>query len=156
MKPFKWKVLNWTVKQLGGKERRYLAGLETTYRETLTGDIAYLMVHGSPISDKDTIYPSVTARGLRQKLDDERPDILVCGHTHIPFVKRLAGTLVVNCGSVGQAIDGDPRPSYALVRIARGVKSAGRIVRFSYPVREVVAAIERSTLPKYLVDDFPE
>ncbi len=154
MKPFKWKVLNWTVKHLGGKGRTYLAGLDQTYRERLTGGFLFLMVHGSSLSDKDTIYPSITARGLREKLDGERPDVLVCGHTHIPFVRRLGGTLVVNCGSVGQAVDGDPRPSYALIRIARGTTPTGRIVRFSYPVEEVAAAIERSTLPKYLIEDF--
>jgi putative phosphoesterase len=154
MKPFKWKVLDWTAKHVGGNGRKYLAGLDTAWRETLPRGISFLMVHGSPLSDEDTIYPSITGWGLRQKLDGERPDILVCGHTHIPFVKRVGGTLVVNCGSAGLPVDGDPRPAYALIRTTRGAKPTGRIVRFSYPVDEVTGRLERSSLPQALIEDF--
>jgi putative phosphoesterase len=156
MKPFKWKVLSWTGKNLGAKGRKYIGRLDEEHRERFADGISLLMVHGSPLSDGDTIYPSITQRGLRRKLDGEPVDVLVCGHTHIPFVRTIAGTLVVNCGSAGQPVDGDPRPAYALIRIERGAKPAGRIVRFSYPVDEVVAALERSSLPKRLITDFTE
>lgn len=156
MKPFKWRVLRWTGKHLGTKGRSYIAGLAETHRETLPGGATLLMVHGSPRSDEDTIYPSITGRGLRWKLDGERPDILVCGHTHIPFARRIDGTLVVNCGSTGQPVDGDPRPPYALIKIMKGARPTGRIVRFSYAIDEVASALERSSLPKRLVRDFTE
>ena len=93
---------------------------------------------------------------IRWKLDGESPDILVCGHTHLPFARRIGGTLVVNCGSAGQPVDGDPRPPYALIRIEKGSRPTGRIVRFSYPIGEVTAALERSSLPKRLIKDFTE
>jgi len=74
-----------------------------------------LVVHGSPISNDDDILSSITSNGIKAKLGDACPDILVCGHTHIPFVKRFGKLLIVNCGSAGQPVDGDPRPSYAIV-----------------------------------------
>ncbi|MFZ6029284.1 MAG: metallophosphoesterase family protein [Chloroflexota bacterium] len=41
------------------------------------------------------------------------PGLFLVGHTHIPLVRRLNGTLVVNAGSAGIPFDGDTRPSYA-------------------------------------------
>jgi predicted phosphodiesterase len=154
MKPLKWQILSWTGKHLDANARKYVAGLGAARRETLPGGVSLLMVHGSPLSDEDTIYPSVTAWGLRRKLDGEVADILVCGHTHIPFARRIGGTLVVNCGSAGQPVDGDPRPPYALIKVTRGARPTGRIVRFSYPVGDVTAALERSSLPNHLIEDF--
>jgi predicted phosphodiesterase len=154
MKPLKWRILSWTGRHLDARSRRYIAGLGAAHRETLPGGASLLMVHGSPLSDEDTIYPSVTAWGLRRKLDGERADVLVCGHTHIPFARRIGGTLVVNCGSAGQPVDGDPRPPYALITVVRGERPTGRIVRFSYAVDEVTAALRRSSLPDHLIEDF--
>ena len=102
----------------------------------------------------DAIYPSVTQQGLKAKLSDARPDILVCGHTHIPFVKRVNRILVVNCGSAGHPVDGDPRPSYALVRTERSAVPRGRIIRFDYDRDLTITALKKTSLPKGLRKDF--
>jgi predicted phosphodiesterase len=113
------------------------------------------VVHGSPVSNDDDIYPSITPKGLETKLKNARPDILVCGHTHIPFVKKVSGMLVVNCGSAGQSVDGDPRPSYAIISVDE--KSAsGRIIRFKYDINETIKALKNTSLPKTLQNDFLE
>jgi putative phosphoesterase len=156
MKPGKWKILEWTFRQIDGKAQRFLSSLPQRYRETLAGRLELLMVHGSPVSEEDTIYPSITPYGLKKKIAGTIPDILVCGHTHIPFVKRVAGVLVINCGSTGQPVDGDPRPSYALVRVEQGKPPSGRIIRFDYPKAELARAFKHSTLPKNLFADFSE
>jgi predicted phosphodiesterase len=91
-----------------------------------------LLVHGSPLGDTDYVYPSLTARALAAKLGAARPDVLACGHSHIPFTRRIAGVRVVNAGSVGRPVDGDPRGSYALVELDRGALARARIVRFPY------------------------
>lgn len=39
----------------------------------------------------------------------------VSGHTHLASVRRVRGLLPVNPGSVGGAIPGDPRPSWAWI-----------------------------------------
>jgi diadenosine tetraphosphatase ApaH/serine/threonine PP2A family protein phosphatase len=115
-----------------------------------------LVVHGSPLSLDDVIYPSITGHGLTAKIGDLRPDVLVCGHTHIPFVRRVGGILVVNCGSAGQPIDGDPRPSYALVCAEKGAPPRGRIIRFDYDRRRTIAALKKTSLPKGLRNDLTE
>jgi len=156
MKPGKWKILEWTCRQIGTDAQRYLSSLPSLHREMLADRFDLLMAHGSPVSVEDTIYPSITPYGLKKKLSGTRVDILVCGHTHIPFVRRVAGILVVNCGSAGHPVDGDPRPAYALVKMQPGKIPSGRIIRFDYPKGELLRAIERSDLPRSLSVDFSE
>jgi putative phosphoesterase len=155
MKLKKREILLWAAHHLGKESQQYLSGLP----ESLTlqmGGHTLSVVHGSPLSTEDAIYPSITERGVRNKLRGLCPEILVCGHTHIPFVKRVGGILIVNCGSAGHPVDGDPRPAYALIRAEQGVKPQGRIVRFEYDRDRTIAALEKTSLPKGLRKDFAE
>lgn len=155
MKEKKRKILLWTVTHLDDQTLHFLAGLPEHLTLRLDGHNLFVF-HGSPVSREDAIYPSITRRGLEAKLGDVRPDVLVCGHTHIPFVKRIGGTLVVNCGSAGHPVDGDPRPAYALVRTEQNAAPRGRIVRFEYDRNWTITTLEKSSLPKELRKDFSE
>jgi len=154
MKEKKRKILLWTVENLSPQAHHYLSRLPEKLEEKLSSGQELLIVHGSPVSLDDAVYPSITGAGLAAKMGDRRPDILVCGHTHIPFVKRVNGILVINCGSAGHPVDGDPRPSYALVRLERGSVLRGRIIRFAYDWNMTAAVLEKTTLPKGLKKDF--
>ncbi len=156
MKPGKWRILDWTRSNLDSGAERFLRGLPDRISRKLPGGIELLVVHGSPLSDEDTVYPSVTAAGLAPKLGGARPGILACGHTHIPFARRVGGILVANCGSAGMPVDGDPRPSYALVEIRRGRSPSCRVVRFSYPMDRLAEAFAATSLPGSLRRDFSE
>jgi putative phosphoesterase len=154
MKRKKRKILLWTAAQVTDQTLRYLAGLPDQLALQLPGKRKLLVFHGSPVSMDDAIYPSITARGLKAKLGDRRADLLVCGHTHIPFVKRIGEVLVINCSSAGHPVDGDPRPAYALVRAEKGAALTGHIVRFEYDVGRTVEALKKTSLPKALQKDF--
>ena len=154
MKEKKQKILLWTVERLSRKTHNYLSHLPESMDRPLSSGQKILVVHGSPVSLDDTVYPSITSPGLAVKLGDVRPDILVCGHTHIPFVKRISGILDVNCGSAGYPVDGDPRPSYALVCAGSGLAPSGRIIRFDYDKNKTITALETTSLPKGLRKDF--
>lgn len=156
MKPGKWKILEWTCRHIDDDAQRFLSSLPPLHRGTPAGRFELLMVHGSPVSAEDTIYPSITSYGLKKKLAGASVDILVCGHTHIPFTRRVAGALVVNCGSAGHPVDGDPRPAYAIVKLEPGRPPSARIIRFDYPKADLFRAIERSSLPQSLSTDFRE
>jgi diadenosine tetraphosphatase ApaH/serine/threonine PP2A family protein phosphatase len=41
--------------------------------------------------------------------------IVIYGHIHRPYVRRLPSMVVVNSGSVGLSYDGDPRAAYAVI-----------------------------------------
>jgi putative phosphoesterase len=156
LKSKKRKILLWTVEHLGHQSQLYLSGLPDQFDMQLPSGHELIVVHGSTLSLDDVIYPSITRPGLTAKLGDLSPDILVCGHTHIPFVRRIGGILVVNCGSAGQPIDGDPRPSYALVTTAKGALPQGRIIRFDYDRQRTIAALAKTSLPKGLRKDLAD
>jgi putative phosphoesterase len=145
--------LAWTALQLTDTEWGYLQGLPEELELEL-GGVKMLVVHGSPLSDTDYIYPSITSRGLRPKLMGREPDILVCAHSHIPFTKRVGKVRLINCGSVGLSIDGDPRGSFALCDVRGPEEVRARIVRFAYPVEEVISDIEEREAPGIGRKDF--
>jgi putative phosphoesterase len=131
----------WAALALGEVERAWLAALPRELRFGV-GGVDVWVVHGSPLSDNDYIYPSLTVRALAAKLGDVRPRVLVCGHSHVPFTKEIAKVRIVNCGSVGRPVDGDPRGTLALCDFSGKGQVHCRIVRFVYPVEPVVADLE--------------
>ncbi len=62
---------------------------------------SFLLCHGSPLSIDEYIYPDTPLENIFSGLD-KRPDVVVLGHTHYPFVRRLENCLIINPGSVGQ------------------------------------------------------
>ena len=156
MKKKKREILLWTVRNINNQNRKYLSNLPHYLDLKLPGGKNILVVHGSPVSMEDAIYPSITKLGLEKKLREKRPNVLICGHTHIPFIKRIGGILVVNCGSAGHPVDGDPRPSYALVQVEPGSKPSGRIVRFDYDRDKIITMLKKTSLPDELQKDFLE
>jgi len=136
----------WTARQLGADERAFLASLPAG-RELLLGGASVRVVHGSPQGDEDYLYPSLTEEALAKRLGEDRPAVLLCGHSHLPFVRRIGGVLVINAGSVGRPIDGDPRGSFVLCDFPGKGRASARVVRFAYPVEEAARDLARRKHP---------
>lgn len=73
-----------------------------------------LICHGSPISDVRSFLPE-PADDEPELLDGVTEHRLIFGHTHLPFTRRAGAIELINPGSVGMPLDGDPRASYALI-----------------------------------------
>jgi hypothetical protein len=59
------------------------------------------------LGNRSGIYPVMSDDELREKI--EPASSLFCvGHTHLPLIRRLDHTLVVNAGAVGLPFDGMP------------------------------------------------
>jgi predicted phosphodiesterase len=138
--------LAWTALQLGPAEREWIAALPERLDLSL-GGVTVRVVHGSARSDLEYVFPSVTARALPLLAGAPRPQVLACGHSHIPFTRALAGVRVVNCGSVGRPVDGDARGALALVDLAAPAPPRARIVRFAYPVEETMRDLAARGVP---------
>lgn len=69
-------------------------------------------------------------------------EIVVYGHIHHPYVRKVAPVTVVNSGSVSLSLDGDIRASYAVI-------DGGRIVhrRVPYDVERVASDFARIDYP---------
>ena len=75
-----------------------------------------LYTHGSPLSDVES-FPSEPSDEDERLLNGVRNKTVVFGHSHLQF-KRSGpnGTTLINPGSAGMPLDGDPRAAYALRR----------------------------------------
>jgi diadenosine tetraphosphatase ApaH/serine/threonine PP2A family protein phosphatase len=93
--------------------------------------------HASPVSDMRSFLPE-PGEDEAELLQGVGEDLLVFGHTHLPFRRAAAtGTLLVNPGSVGMPFDGDPRAAYALLREGGEVEHR----RVEYDHRASAAAV---------------
>jgi predicted phosphodiesterase len=73
-----------------------------------------LVCHGSPLSDVESFAPQAQADEARM-LAGERDRTILFGHSHVQFRRPGPdGTLLVNPGSAGMPLDGDPRVAWAL------------------------------------------
>jgi diadenosine tetraphosphatase ApaH/serine/threonine PP2A family protein phosphatase len=75
-----------------------------------------LVCHGSPLSDIQSFAPEPQPDEERMLAGEANRTILF-GHSHRQFRRPGPnGTLLVNPGSVGAPLDGDPRAAWALLR----------------------------------------
>jgi len=78
-----------------------------TMRLEITGLGATLFCHGSPRSDEEILTAITPPKRLDPMLDGVREEVIVCGHTHIQFDRRLGDRRLVNAGSVGMPWEGE-------------------------------------------------
>lgn len=110
----------WCLERLDTEALEWLRGLPERYSARL-GAHALCVVHSSPLSTEDWYPSSLSDEELEGIFKGAPPsDILVYGHIHTPFVRRLHRRWLVNTGSVGNPVDGDARASYLLLEAAGG------------------------------------
>jgi putative phosphoesterase len=91
---------------LTSKAMAYLWSLPTGWRNLIDG-ARVVLAHARPASDMQGIPGDSTASELAAILDDAGADILIVGHTHVSFVRRLGdGRIVLNPGALLR----DPAP----------------------------------------------
>lgn len=137
-------VFAWTEARVTAGTRRFLASLPSRL-ELDKGGRRILACHGSPRQVREYLYPDHPLEDLDEMMIQEGVDLLLCGHTHRPFVRPTAAGLAVNPGSVGKPKDGDPRAALALVEI--GETFNARIVRVDYDLAEEARLLEENGLP---------
>lgn len=93
----------WVVGQLNDRHREYIAALPEQVELDVEGVGHVLFCHGSPRSDEEMILRTTPDEWLRDMLAGVESDLVVCGHTHMQFDRRVDRWRVVNAGSVGLA-----------------------------------------------------
>jgi predicted phosphodiesterase len=123
-----------------GKDR--LAWLDALPAQLAVPDQDALLVHATPRGDEELLMPETPASEAAAMLAGVRQHTLLCGHVHIQYRRPLAGHEVLNPGSVGMPLDGDPRAAWAIV-------SDGQVElrRISYDVEAVADRVEREDGP---------
>ncbi len=92
-----------TQKALGEVVRKRLSQLPKQLRLPMIDGSELLLVHGSPKDPFEAIAHEMDESEIRELLDSDPADIVVCGATHVPFARVVDEVLVINVGSVGEA-----------------------------------------------------
>lgn len=81
---------------------------------------------------------------LNELLTENDADVLVCGHTHLPYIKRILTGYIVNSGSTGKPKHGNPNVTYVTIEID-GAKVPKK--RRSWKTRAVMRKLRGFRLP---------
>lgn len=101
------------------------------------------IVHASARGTRDGIFPTTLDETLRMQVGQPAPALLCVGHTHVPLVRQVDRTTVVNVGAVGLPFDGDRRASYGRLTW-RGGRWLAEVTRLDYDWRRTEQAYTTS------------
>ncbi len=139
-------ALRWNAEQLHPADADVLRRWPKTHRLDIAGLGRVLFCHGTPRSETECFTRLTPERLLAPAFEGAEAAVVVCGHTHMQFDRLVAGTRVVNAGSVGMPFVQPGAdwlllgPQIQLRHTAYDLKAgAGRIRQTSYPqAREFV------------------
>ena len=100
------------------------------------------LVHASPGDLWRAPMPDASDDELMDSYGELDTEVVLYGHIHRPFVRRIEQTVIANAGSVGLPFDGDPRASYLLID-----DRLPEVIRVEYSVDDEVVALRASGYP---------
>ncbi len=152
----------WTMDQLSSENKRFLSSLPDRI------DLADMtFVHANPYNPKGWRYVMDRKYALRS-FAATRSRFIFIGHSHRPLIiekkhwlsvriKTISGRTdyslapprrrIINCGSVGQPRDNDPRASYLIYDTRKQII---HFYRLEYDVQQTVKAIQNAKFPSVL------
>jgi putative phosphoesterase len=143
---FKQELARATLKQ----HRRILSRADLAWLKNLPSEVrfrfddySFYAVHASP---RDHLFsyrltPDLDDGAFKKEVEGVRADIMLLGHTHLPMIRGAWTKVVLNPGSVGQPLDGDPRASYAVIQ-----DGVAEIRRVEYDIEAAVTGIRNMGL----------
>jgi len=137
-------AIEWTISNITKENLNFIKTFPEKI-EIKIDDIKILMVHGSPFDPiNDYVFPNYPLDRIADAVDAE---VVVMGHTHVPFVKEVKGCLIINCGAVGQPRDHNPDACYLVFGEER---RSATICRTKYDIKATVNKMANSSLPEFL------
>lgn len=134
--------LSWSAQHTSDKNKEFLREMEEQISLEIEG-YKILLTHASPYSINDYIYESEIEKQeeIAEELDE---DIVIFGHTHYPYYKKIKDKIFINVGSVGRPKDGDSRACYCILELGEDIHV--EFIRVPYDIEKVAKEIEQSEL----------
>jgi predicted phosphodiesterase len=110
---------HWAQQQLGDAVEEIRQWPDHLDLSDLEPGASVHITHGSRLGNRDGLSLRVPDEELAEKLGDPR-DLFIGSHTHKPMLRSFREAQVVNTGSVGQPMDGDPRAAYGRFTLQAG------------------------------------
>ena len=106
---------SWSATQLDRGALAWLSALPDTQTVDVDGLGPVLFCHGSPRSDEEILTRISSEERVAAACAGVEEAVVVCGHTHVQFDRKVAGTRLVNAGSVGMPYEAEPGAYWALL-----------------------------------------
>lgn len=94
-------IIRWTAQQLQPEHERLLAGWPKTLSVQIPGLGEVLFCHATPRNENECFTRLTPEHRLLTIFEGLDASVVVCGHTHMQFDRRIGRIRVVNAGSVG-------------------------------------------------------
>ena len=146
MNPYAAAAALWTCDNLDEPSKSFLKSLPCRLDIPIGGERPAAVFHGSDSDPDEYVYEDEVDRHIFTRCST---DLVVLGHTHVPFIVDLPGGRVVNPGSVGQPRDGDSRASFAVLDTE---SRRCDIYRVEYDIAAETEAILNAGLPAVLAE----
>lgn len=98
-------VRQWTYDRLGPSLRDLVAAYAPTVVHDLGDGRTLLGCHATPAAYDPVVFPSAPEEEFRAAFGGTGADVVACGHIHLPYVRRIGTSIVLNPGSVGLGYD---------------------------------------------------
>ncbi len=139
-------AFEWAYEKLTPANRAYLKSLPEERLFEMDG-WQILLTHASPASREEHLMPDTPEERLRELAAMTPAKLVILGHSHLPFARKVDQTWWINTGSVGRPDDGDPRACYAILHLAPRQVFV-RHFRVEYDLQAAVEGIRRNQLPE--------
>ena len=108
-------ALQWVRERLSEEQLDFLRALPLTESVSIEGLGDVLFGHATPRDDEELLTRiSPDERWLRA-LQGVEESVVVCGHTHVQFDRRVGDIRLVNSGSVGMPYEAEPGAYWTLL-----------------------------------------
>ena len=135
----------WTSENLDPENITFLKSLRKQ-TDIKIGGFNIGIFHGTLEDPDEELFPTAPESRFHQLARDSVYQIQIMGHSHVPYYKLVDGVHFINPGSVGRPFDGDPRTSFAILKV-NSRKIAVEHFRIPYAVEDVVNDLKKQKLP---------
>jgi putative phosphoesterase len=94
-------AIDWVAHELNDEHQKVIESWPSTLLQNIAGAGSVLFCHATPRSDTENFTRLTPYEQLEPIFRDCGADIVICGHTHMQFDRRIADVRVLNAGSVG-------------------------------------------------------
>ncbi len=131
----------------------YLSNLPDQLTLSISG-LQVMFVHGSPRSVAEYMYEdSDVLEEIKEEVDT---DVIVSGHTHLPYHNKKDDVHFLNAGSVGKPKHGNSKAMYLIMKIENG-HVVSEFVEVKYETDKMIQAIRNNPyIADSLINDLLE
>jgi putative phosphoesterase len=139
-------ILEWTGGVLEEGHIAFLRRLKVSARLT-TGRAKARLFHGSPDDPDATLDLDGPIEDLERLLATLRVSLVLCGGSHVPYVRTTPAGVFVNTGSVGLSLNGEPGADCAIIEVTEeGIRP--EILKVPYDVKGAIFDVLAWGLPQ--------